>query len=95
MQQLQEDEFSPITSVDVQNLYQLTVVYDGRITINFGGPDDLDLKVASVKKIVTENLTKDDRGTLDASLTRDSKRVYFDPETTGSSQEEGGFVLVR
>ena len=88
LQQLQEDEFSPITSVDVQNLYQLTVVYDGRITINFGGPDDLELKVASVKKIVTENLTKDDRGTLDASLTRDSKRVYFDPETTSSSQEE-------
>ena len=23
--------FPPITSVDVQNLYQLTVVYDGRI----------------------------------------------------------------
>lgn len=88
LKQLEKDALSPITSVDVQNLYRLTVVYDGRITINFGGPDDLDLKVASVKKIVTENLSKDDRGTLDASLTRDSKRVYFNPESAASSGEE-------
>ena len=87
-QEMQEGELSPITSMDVGDLYRLTVVYDSRITVNFGGPDDLQMKVAAVKKILTREIGGEERGTLDASLTRDSKRVYFKPEESSSPQKD-------
>ena len=44
-QALSDCAFSGITQIDVANLYQMMVVYDGRIRILLGNSNDLDLKL--------------------------------------------------
>ena len=82
---LKAGEFSPITRIDVGDIYSMMVEYDGRIRVLLGNSNDLDLKVAAAKKIVEGELESDEHGELDVSLTRDLKKAYYNAD---SSQEE-------
>ena len=83
-QALSDCAFSGITQIDVSNLYQMMVVYDGRIRILLGNSNDLDLKLVSAKKIVEEELEETEKGELDVSLTRDLKKAYYNADSSSS-----------
>lgn len=64
-----------INEIDVTKLYQITAVYDNRLTVIFGTTEEFDRKVrffCEVNKLLTEN----DKGTVDVSS---SKKARFIP----------------
>ena len=86
---LAKENFTGITSVDFTDVYNITMLYDGRITMRLGSPSNLDYKIRFGMKIVTgadgDGLGKNDRGVLDLSLVRDNNKAYFTAESTVSS----------
>lgn len=86
---LAKENFTGITSVDFTDVYDITMLYDGRITMRLGSPSNLDYKIRFGMKIVTgadgDGLGKNDRGVLDLSLVRDNNKAYFTTESALSS----------
>ena len=86
---LAKENFTGITSVDFTDVYDITMLYDGRITMRLGSPSNLDYKIRFGMKIVTgadgDGLGQNDRGVLDLSLVRDNNKAYFTAESAVSS----------
>ena len=78
--------FDDITRIDVGDIYQMMVVYQGRIRILLGTSNDLETKINAAKKIVEQELGEDEKGELDVSLTRDLKKAYYNADSVASSQ---------
>ena len=95
---LQEQGVTKVDYVDLTDVYDISLLYDGRITMKLGSPTDLTYKIRFGMKIVAgedgDGLSATDRGTLDLSLTRDNNKAYFAAETAvsqpESSSEESG-----
>lgn len=91
-QSLAEHGIAPITRMDLTNLYDIVVEYDGRITMEFGLPSDIDFKVRFAKTILSEPDMADAQGVLDLSYCKESNRANFEEnasrEEPESSSEE-------
>ncbi len=91
-QSLAEHGIAPITRMDLTNLYDIVVEYDGRITMEFGLPSDIDFKVRFAKTILSEPDMAEAQGVLDLSYCKESNRAYFEEnasrEEPESSSEE-------
>lgn len=85
---LAEENFTGIDSVDFSDVYDITMLYDGRITMRLGSPSNLAYKIRFGMKIVTgadgDGLGKNDRGVLDLSLVRANNKAYFTSESAVS-----------
>ena len=68
-----------ITSADFSQPARILLVYDGRVTINLGVPDDLDYKLNFAKNLLKNNIKATEKGTLDMSTVSDTNKAYFDP----------------
>lgn len=82
-----ENKFEGITGIDVTNTAQLKIVYQNRITIVLGMPDDLNYKMQTAKAIIDEKLDPNNTGaiagTLDVSECNTTKvSRYLPSETT-------------
>lgn len=82
---LEKCQLSDITRIDVTDIYQMMVVYQGRIGILLGTSNDLETKISAAKKIVEQELGEDEKGELDVSLTRDLKKAYYNADSVASS----------
>lgn len=78
----EENELEDITQIDVSDPYNVKMVYNGRITLKFGLPTDLDYKIRFAQSVIDSEISSTDRGTLDLSLARDLSKVYFEPDYT-------------
>ncbi|HIR56860.1 MAG TPA: FtsQ-type POTRA domain-containing protein [Candidatus Gallacutalibacter pullicola] len=91
-QSLAEHGIAPITRMDLTNLYDIVVEYDGRITMEFGLPSDIDFKVRFAKTILSEPDMAEAQGVLDLSYCKESNRANFEEnasrEEPESSSEE-------
>jgi hypothetical protein len=62
---------TPITQVNVESVWELSLLYDGRIRIELGTSNDLDYKLEWAWRLVTpqtaDSLDETERGTLDVS----------------------------
>ena len=91
-QSLAEHGIAPITRMDLTNLYDIVVEYDGRITMEFGLPSDIDFKVRFAKTILSESDMAEAQGVLDLSYCKESNRANFEEnasrEEPESSSEE-------
>ena len=94
---LTEEGITKVQSADLSDVYDISLLYDGRITMKLGSPTDLRYKIRFGMKIVSgeggDGLSATDRGVLDLSLTRDSNKAYFSAESAVSgvsSELEGG-----
>ena len=78
--------------MDLTNLYDIVVEYDGRITMEFGLPSDIDFKVRFAKTILSEPDMAEAQGVLDLSYCKESNRANFEEnasrEEPESSSEE-------
>lgn len=78
----EENELDRITQIDVTDPYNVKMVYDGRITLQFGLPTDLDYKIRFAQSVIDSEISSTDRGTLNLSLARELSKVYFLPDYT-------------
>ena len=91
-QSLAEHGIAPITRMDLTNLYDIVVEYDGRITMEFGLPSDIDFKVRFAKTILSEPDMAEAQGVLNLADSKESNRANFEEnasrEEPESSSEE-------
>lgn len=75
------------TSLDLTDLYNITMSYQGRVTFELGSTVGLESKIESGYRLVTEQMEANDTGTLDLSLVADIGKAYFSTSnsTTASS----------
>ncbi len=80
---LQDNDVDKITSFDVTDTSSITLDYDNRIKINIGLPEDIDYKIRTAMKIITEKLdpnnTETITGTLDVSTCNSTKMSHYVP----------------
>lgn len=75
----QAQGLTPITEINVSDLYEISFLYDSRIRIVLGTVNDLDYKINWAWRLVTpgqteDGLTEEDRGTLDVSSRNEDGR---------------------
>lgn len=75
-----------ITAFDVTDTANIMLVYDDRITINLGLPEDIDYKIRTAITIINDNLDPNNTGTvegvLDVSSCNTNKISRFKPAET-------------
>ena len=71
-------KLSGVTSMNVADSYQLSVVYQNRYTIILGTPNGADEKLKIAGTIISQKQLPSDKGTLDVSA--QNKRYIFSPE---------------
>ena len=91
---LAEKENSGITEINVTNIHDIYLIYDGRLKMELGSAADLTYKLNYGLQIVENSgVGPDERGTLNLSLAKDTNKAYFQPEvlseSSDASQDEG------
>lgn len=85
-QSLINNKVKNITGFDVTDTANIKLVYDGRIDINIGLPDDIDYKIRTAMTIINEKLDPNNTGlvagTLDVSACSTSKISHYKPAAT-------------
>lgn len=83
---ISKNEFKGITQIDVTNTASVRLVYDNRIAVILGLPDDIDYKIRTAMAIITEKLDPNKTGaiygTLDVSSCSTTKTSRFNPNET-------------
>lgn len=83
---VKRNEFKGITGVDVTNTANIELVYDNRIAVIIGLPEDIDYKIRTAMAIITEKLDLNKTGaiygTLDVSSCSTTKTSRFNPNET-------------
>ena len=67
LNQLNANGLAGFTKIDLTNPLEITLEYQGRITVKLGTGAQLDYKLSMVKAALTEKLSEQDKGILDAS----------------------------
>jgi cell division protein FtsQ len=77
---IRKNKFDKINKVDVSSDYQLSVIYDNRITIVLGTYADIDEKLKSAAFMINNKEVQDnEKGVLDVSQCTQSNKVSFTP----------------
>jgi len=69
--------YEKISSVDLSELNNITVVFNNRITVKFGDLEEIDYKIRLFRQLFVNNITANQKGTLDFTM---SDNPYFVPE---------------
>jgi hypothetical protein len=95
----QWDAAGDFVSLDMTDLYHITMNFQNRILFELGSAAGLDYKVDYGLRIIRDKLDENDTGTLDLSLASDLKEAYFQPtnssldsssSTSSSSEGDSG-----
>lgn len=90
---LEAYEFDKVTVIDISDTANIKFVYDDRITVVIGYPEDISYKVKTAQTIINEKLDPNNtgliKGTLDVSMCNEEPRksyfneneVYVPPQT--------------
>ncbi len=90
---LAQHGIAPITKMDLTNLYDISVEYDGRITLELGLPSDIDFKVRFAKTVLSDPSMAEESGVLNLVNAKEEDRAYFDePEESPLPEEENSAV---
>lgn len=89
---LKANEVKNVTGFDISDTANIQIVYDDRITINIGLPEDIDYKIRTAMAIINEKLDPNNTGTiagtLDVSSCNTTKVSRYKPfETTVAGTE--------
>ncbi len=83
---LKDNKVTNVTALDVKDLNNITFNYDNHITVKLGLPEDLDYKIKTAMKIITEKLDPNKTGaiygTLDVSTCAKNKVSHYKPADT-------------
>lgn len=84
-------EIKNIETIDISNLTEIVLIRKNGFKIIIGNPENIDYKIKTAKMIMTQNVTKDNLGTLNVSLAvSDGGKSYLKIESSvaQSSQEK-------
>lgn len=74
-------KFENVTVIDISDTANIMFVYDDRITVVIGLPEDISYKVKTAQTIINEKLDPNNtgliKGRLDVSMCNDTKKSYF------------------
>lgn len=74
-------KFENVTVIDISDTANIMFVYDNRITVVIGLPEDISYKVKTAQTIINEKLDPNNtgliKGRLDVSMCNDTKKSYF------------------
>lgn len=74
-------KFENVTVIDISDTANIMFVYDDRITVLIGLPEDISYKVKTAQTIINEKLDPNNtgliKGRLDVSMCNDTKKSYF------------------
>lgn len=74
-------KFENVTVIDISDTANIMFVYDNRITVLIGLPEDISYKVKTAQTIINEKLDPNNtgliKGRLDVSMCNDTKKSYF------------------
>ncbi len=73
---LKEFKVTEVTNIDILNSADITFIYQDRIKVSIGSVADLRMKVKFVKEIVSNRISAEETGTIDA---KNPVKVYFEP----------------
>lgn len=93
--QLEANDVSGITSIDMSNQYDITMTYDERIVFNFGNTNSMKEKMEFGLKMLSQMLsdggiTAETRGEMDLTLVPDKNKAFFRETIESSSEDAGG-----
>ena len=78
---LEAYEFDKVTVIDISDTANIKFVYDDRITVIIGYPEDISYKVKTAQTIIYEKLDPNNtgliKGTLDVSMCKETGKSYF------------------
>lgn len=78
---LEAYEFDKVTVIDISDTANIKFVYDDRITVIIGYPEDISYKVKTAQTIINEKLDPNNtgliKGTLDVSMCKETGKSYF------------------
>ncbi|MBQ9673816.1 MAG: FtsQ-type POTRA domain-containing protein [Ruminococcus sp.] len=84
--------FNGLTEINIKNKANINVVYDGRITIRIGVPEQVDYKIRTAMAIINEKLDPNNTGAiagdLDVSACNTTKRSYFNEKILDNSEKQ-------
>ena len=81
-----EHEKGDITEIDLTNIHDIFVVYDGRVKLKLGNASDLTYKLNFGLQIVNNSgIKEDEKGSLDLSMSKSINKAYFTPEISSSA----------
>ena len=70
-----------VTVIDISDTANIKFVYDDRITVIIGYPEDISYKVKTAQTIINEKLDPNNtgliKGTLDVSMCKETSKSYF------------------
>ena len=73
-----------VSIIDIKNLANIQLIYDNRINIVIGMPEDINYKLRTAITIMEEKIDTNDSGTimgrLDVSVCKQTKKSYFNEE---------------
>lgn len=80
------------TSLDLTDLYNITMTYQGRVEFQLGSTVGLESKLQSGYALVTEQLDENDTGTLNLTLVAEVGKAYFTPtnQAPGATSSASG-----
>lgn len=96
--QLEANDVSDITSIDMSNQYDITMTYDDRIVFNFGNTNRMKNKMEFGLRMLSQMLsdggiTAETRGEIDLTLVPDKNKAFFrETIERGEDVQIGGAV---
>lgn len=73
-----ERETGNISELDLRNIYDISLLYDGRITLKLGSSADISYKINFGLQIIDRgNIEAGAKGQLDLSSAKDTNKAYF------------------
>ena len=85
---LKDYKITPIETIDVSNLSNITIVRKNGFRIFIGTPENISYKIKTAKEIIRTNIKDDDIGTLDVSLASpDGGKSYWKSESKPESSK--------
>ncbi|HCA04503.1 MAG TPA: hypothetical protein DEO32_01255, partial [Ruminococcaceae bacterium] len=83
---LADNDVKNVTALNIKNPNDITFNYDNHITVKLGLPEELDYKIRTAMKIITEKLDPNKTGaiygTLDVSTCAKNKMSHYKPAET-------------
>lgn len=70
---------SPVSEIDLTDLYRVSVLYDGRISLQLGAPTNYEEKLRFFTALLEQGrISETDSGTFDLSLAAETNHGYFE-----------------
>jgi len=85
MNQILESEATEeITEIDLQDIYDIKIIYQNRIEFQMGNAADLPFKLRFALSAVTDKVSANAKGSLNLSLAKETNRATWNADYSGS-----------